>query len=84
MGQDIVVFAIVAVAAVYAAWKLLPAGALRPVLGLLLPLARSIGIGDERLARWSSKAPRKACGACDACNGCDPAATTSTIRIEKR
>jgi hypothetical protein len=84
MIQDVLVFAIVAVAAIYAAWKLLPAGALQPVLTLLLPLARGIGIGDERLARWNRKVPGKACGACDACDGCAPAATTSTIRIEKR
>ncbi len=88
MSQQIAVFAIVFVALVYAAWKLLPAALTRRLASALISRARAAGVSGERLARWDRRIAAKACGACDACNGCAPPPASarnpdSVIRIER-
>lgn len=79
MTQQVIVFLIVAAAAGYAAWKLLPRAATRRMLSFGMRFARRAGIPADRLARWEARGAATACGACDACAGCsDPVTSTAT------
>ena len=75
MMQQVAVFAIVVLAAVYAAWKFLP----RALLGRLVRAAvararRSGSISEEETAALVTRLTASSCGACDSCGTCGPAA----------
>ncbi len=80
MGQQVTVFAIVAIAAAYAAWKLLPSALTRRLASAFVVRARGWGVSNTRLDRWQRRVATKACGACDACNGCAPTDDAPTAR----
>lgn len=70
MIQEIAVGAIVAVAALYAGAKYLPAAWRRHIV---FALSRSKGEGEPRLARWLGT--ESSCGTgCASCKACAPAA----------
>ena len=76
MGQQLLVFAIVAAAAAYAVWRWMPAAWRRGAARRMAAGSQRAGLVDaqraERLA--ASLAKTSSCGACDSCDGCVPKA----------
>jgi hypothetical protein len=75
--QQLIVFAIVALAAVYAAWHWMPAGWRRALAARLAAGSRRAGLVDAERADWlaASLARSAGCGSCDSCGACDMAGT---------
>ncbi|XXQ55264.1 DUF6587 family protein [Xenophilus aerolatus] len=72
--QNIVVFLIVAAAALYAAWRWMPAGWRRGAARHVAAGSQRAGLVDaqqaEKLA--ASLAKTSGCGSCDSCGSCAP------------
>lgn len=71
--QEIAVFVIVALAATYAVWKLMP-GALRARLAqAAVGWARRHGrLSDRKAAALGRRLTASGCGSCDSCGACGP------------
>ena len=78
MLQQIIVFAIVAFAAVYALWRWMPGGWRRAAAGKLAAGSQRAGLVDaERADRLAaSLAKTSGCGDCDSCGACETPAKT--------
>ena len=76
MVQNLIVLLIVAVAALYAVWRWMPAAWRRGAARRMAAGSQRAGLVDpqraERLA--ASLAKTSGCGACDSCDGCVPKA----------
>ncbi len=76
MVQNLIVLLIVAVAALYAVWRWMPAAWRRGAARRMAAGSQRAGLVDaqqaERLA--ASLAKTSGCGACDSCDGCAPKA----------
>jgi hypothetical protein len=72
MTQEIIVALIVAVAAVSALWRWMPAGWRRSAAGKLAAGSQRAGLVDAERARQlaDSLARSSGCGACDSCDSC--------------
>ncbi|WP_213955523.1 MULTISPECIES: DUF6587 family protein [unclassified Variovorax] len=72
MTQQIIVGLIVAAAAIYAAWRWMPAGWRRGAAQKLAAGGQRAGLVDEERARQlaASLSKSSGCGACDSCGAC--------------
>ena len=72
MLQNVVVFLIVACAAVYAVWRWMPAGWRRGAARQVAAGSHRAGLVDAQQAQKlaASLAKTSGCGACDDCSGC--------------
>ncbi len=84
MAQVVIVYLIVAAAAAYAAWKLLPRALGRRVLRAGLAILRRAGVHAQRVDAWERQASGAACGACDSCGGCSEAAPSPSAPAGER
>lgn len=77
MAQNLIVGIIVALAAVYALWRWMPAGWRRSVAGQLAAGSQRAGLVDAQRADAlaASLAKTSGCGACDSCGSCGSAKT---------
>ena len=75
MTQQIIVGFIVAAAALYAAWRWMPAGWRRSAAHKLATGGRRAGLVDEARAEQlaASLAKTSGCGSCDTCGACGKA-----------
>ena len=86
MLANAIALSIVAVAAVYAVWKLMPVAARQRIAAASSRIAqRRAGISSQRAATFELRLVGKACGACDSCGGCnsqrlDPTRPTTMAR----
>jgi len=82
MLQNLIVFLIVACAAVYAAWRWMPAGWRRGAARQVAAGTQRAGLVDaqqaDRLAASLSKT--SGCGACDSCDSCGTPAANAPAR----
>ena len=72
MVQNFAVFAIVAAAAVYAAWRWMPAAWRKGAARRLAAGSQRAGLMDAQQAEHlaATLAKTSGCGACDSCGGC--------------
>ena len=72
MIQQLIVFAIVACAALYALWRWMPAGWRRALATRLAAGSQRAGLVDaERADQLAARLAKSAgCGACDSCGAC--------------
>ncbi len=72
MGQQIIVGLIVALAAVYAVWRWMPAGWRRTAAGKVAAGSHRAGLVDAQRADAlaASLAKSSGCGSCDSCGSC--------------
>jgi hypothetical protein len=76
MWQDLIVYLIVAVAALYAAWRWMPIATRASVVSHAISFAKRIGLSNESAARWQAQASAKTgCGSCGPCKACDTKAS---------
>ena len=75
MTQQIIVGLIVAAAAIYAAWRWMPAAWRRGAAQKLAAGGQRAGLVDEERARQlaASLAKTSGCGSCDSCGACGAA-----------
>jgi hypothetical protein len=75
MTQQIVVALIVALAAVYAAWRWMPGAWRRTLAARIAAGSQRAGLVDAQRARRlaASLARTSGCGACDSCGACSAA-----------
>jgi hypothetical protein len=78
--QSAVVLVVVAIAATYATWKLMPAAWRRALAGQVASWGSRAGLSAETARRVEAKlATGGACGSCDSCRACaTPAAGSET------
>ena len=83
--QLLIVAAIVAVALVYAVWKLMPAALRRALAPRAAALAQRLGASDANARRVEAKLTTGgACGSCDTCKACatpDTSAPDGAMRV---
>jgi hypothetical protein len=74
MTQQIIVGLIVALAAVYAAWRWMPSAWRRSAASRLAAGTHRAGLVDADKARQleASLARSSGCGSCDSCGACEP------------
>jgi len=79
MTQQIIVGLIVALAAVYAVWRWMPAGWRRAAAARVASGTHRAGLVDAERARQmaDSLAKSSGCGSCDSCGSCGPKAGSS-------
>ena len=72
MGQQIIVGLIVALAAVYAVWRWMPAGWRRAAAGKVAAGSHRAGLVDAQRADAlaASLGKSSGCGSCDSCGSC--------------
>lgn len=72
MAQQIIVGLIVALAAVYAVWRWMPAGWRRAAAGKVAAGSQRAGLVDAQRASAlaASLAKSSGCGSCDSCGSC--------------
>jgi len=77
MAQNLIVGLIVALAAVYAVWRWMPAGWRRSAATKLAAGSHRAGLVDAQRADAlaASLAKTSGCGSCDSCGSCGPAKT---------
>jgi hypothetical protein len=75
MAQNLIVGLIVALAAVYAVWRWMPAGWRRSAATKLAAGSHRAGLVDAQRADAlaASLAKTSGCGSCDSCGSCGPA-----------
>jgi hypothetical protein len=72
--QEIAVFAIVALAAGYATWKLMPRALRARLAQATVGWAQRRGrLSDEQAAALARRLTASGCGQCDSCGTCGPA-----------
>ena len=72
--EDIAVFVIVALAATYAAWKLMPRALRGRLAQATVGWAQRRGrLSDQRAAALARRLTASGCGHCDSCGTCGPA-----------
>jgi type II secretory pathway pseudopilin PulG len=73
MIEQAIVFVIVAAAATYAAWKLMPRSLRTRLAEAVVRLAQQRGgLSHERAATLQRRLAAGGCGPCDGCGGCGP------------
>ncbi len=73
MWQDLIVYLIVSVAALYAAWRWMPTATRAKVVSHAFVFAKRLGLSNASAARWQVRASAKTgCGSCGPCNACNP------------
>ena len=89
--QDIAVFVIVALAAGYAAWKLMPRALRVRLAQATVGWAQRRGrLSDQHAAALARRLTAGGCGQCDSCGTCGPAPgpaappDTSVLRFARR
>jgi hypothetical protein len=82
MTQQIIVGLIVAAAAIYAAWRWMPAGWRRGAAQKLAQGGQRAGLVDEARAQQlaASLAKTSGCGSCDSCGACGTSDTKPADR----
>lgn len=77
MAQNLIVGLIVALAALYAVWRWMPAGWRRSAATKLAAGSHRAGLVDAQRADAlaASLAKTSGCGSCDSCGSCGPAKT---------
>ena len=71
MLADAVALSIVAIAAVYTSWKLMPVAARRRIATTLTRIAqRNARLTTQQAVTIERRLMGKACGACHSCGGC--------------
>lgn len=75
MGQQLIVGLIVALAALYAVWRWMPAGWRRSAAGKVAAGSHRAGLVDRERADAlaASLAKSSGCGSCDSCGACGKA-----------
>jgi hypothetical protein len=76
MSQQIIVAIIVALAAIYLAWRWMPAGWRRALAAVLAHGSKRAGLVDEARAQQLAASLAKTSG-CGACDSCSPACSSS-------
>ncbi len=76
MWQDLIVYLIVAAAALYAAWRWMPIATRASVVSHAILFVKRLGLSNASAANWQARASAKTgCGSCGPCKAC----TTKTI-----
>ena len=71
MWQDLIVYFIVVLAAVYAAWRWTPIATRASVVSFAVLLAKRRGLSSEGAIKWQARASAKTgCGSCGPCKAC--------------
>jgi hypothetical protein len=74
MLQDLVVYLIVLLAALYAAWRWMPIALRSRVVSYVILLAKRLGLSNERSMKLQLQASTKTgCGSCGPCKACHTA-----------
>ena len=85
MTQQLAVYAIVALAALYVAWKLMPRALRARLAGAMVRRARRGGrLSDQAGADLARRLTANGCGSCDSCGACAPAPAEFSVRVERR
>jgi hypothetical protein len=85
MTQQIIVGLIVALAAIYAVWRWMPAGWRRAAAARLASGTQRAGLVDAEQARQlaDSLAKSSGCGSCDSCGSCGTTKSSSRTETER-
>ena len=71
MLQVLIVYAIVATAALYAAWRWTPITTRANVVSHVVLFAKRHGLSNQKAERWQTRASEKVgCGSCGPCKAC--------------
>ena len=83
--QELVAFAIVGLAAAYAAWKLMPRALRARLAHALAGAARRSGrLSDRDAALLARRLSASGCGSCDSCGSCVPRPDAAAVVSELR
>jgi hypothetical protein len=78
MWQDLVVYLIVVLAAMYATWRWMPIASRASVVSHAISIARGFGVSNEHAEKWQAVASAKTgCGSCGPCKACNTKTTTN-------
>ena len=85
MTQQIIVGVIVALAAIYAAWRWMPAGWRRAAAARLASGTQRVGLVDAQRAKQlaDSLAKNSGCGSCDSCGSCGTTKSSSSAAPDR-
>lgn len=76
MWQDLIVYVIVATAALYAAWRWTSIATRASVVSYAILFAKRLGLSNERAMKWQVHTSAKTgCGSCGPCTACNTTAT---------
>ena len=76
MWQDLIVYFIVALAALYAAWRWTPIATRASVVSHVIRFAKRLGLSNASAERWQGRASAKtSCGSCGPCKACNTKTT---------
>jgi len=79
MAQQLIVGMIVACAALYSLWAMMPAGVRRKASALLVRQAARIGATESTAQRLHAALSSKGgCSECSSCGGCSPGVPSAT------
>ena len=71
MWQDLVVYLIVLVAALYATWRWMPIASRAKVVSRAIIFSKRLGLSNASAANWQARASAKTgCGSCGPCKAC--------------
>lgn len=71
MWQDLTVYLIGVIAAIYAAWRWTPIEMRASVVSTVILFAKRWGLSNERAMKWQMQASTKTgCGSCGPCKAC--------------
>lgn len=72
MWQELIVYVIVMLAALYATWRWMPIASRAGVVSHVMSIARSLGVSSEHAKKWQAIASAKSgCGSCGPCKACN-------------
>ncbi len=78
MWQDLIVYLIVALAALYAAWRWMPVATRASVVSHAILFAKRLGLSNASATIWQVRASAKTgCGSCGPCKACNTKATAN-------
>ena len=75
MWQNLIVYFIVALAAIYAAWRWMPIASRANVVSHAILFSKRLGLSNASAANWQARASAKTgCGSCGPCKACNTTA----------
>ena len=75
MWENLFVYFIVALAAIYAAWRWMPIASRANVVSHAILFSKRLGLSNASAANWQARASAKTgCGSCGPCKACNTTA----------
>jgi hypothetical protein len=76
MWQDLLVYLIVSIAALYASWRWMPIVTRASIVSRAILFAKRWGLSSESAMKWQTQASAKTgCGSCGPCKACNTTVT---------